>query len=466
MLQKPVTILVVDDDQSVRNMLSIILKKEGYRVEEAEGGGVALKKLKSGSFDLVISDIKMPDINGIDMLKKIKAIVPELPVIMITAFASTNDAVEAMKQGAEDYVMKPFNLDELRIIIRRSLDKVHIVQENLDLREKLTEKKRFKDIVGTNPKMVKIFEIIDTIAQTDSTVLITGESGTGKELIARAIHNKGRRENQKFVSINCGALPENLLESELFGHKKGAFTDAYQDKEGLFELADKGTLFLDEIAEMSQNMQVKLLRAIQERIIRRVGGNLEIKIDVRIIAATNQNLAASIQNGDFRKDLYYRLNVISIEVPPLRHRREDIPVLMNYFLAQYNQVMNKNISGFSTDVSKLFLQYPWPGNVRELENFIERAVALEKGDYIGLNSLPAELVYHLPEGDLAQDDWKVMLQNRDFNFSSYIDSISRKIILGALEMNEGNLKRTADSLKLNYRSLRYLIEKYSLKIKG
>ena len=297
MLQPAVNILIVDDDRSLRKMLSFVLAKEGYQVDEAVSGMDALKKLKGRKYDLVISDIRMPDLNGIELLKKIKTHEQDLPVIMITAYAATHDAIEAMKLGAEDYIMKPFNLEELKIIINKSLHKKNIEKENVELKQQLSARDNFENIVGSDPQMRKIFELISTVAQTDSTVLISGESGTGKELIARAIHAKSRRAEQKFVSINCGALPENLLESELFGHKKGAFTDAYQDKEGLFESASLGTLFLDEISEMSQKMQVKVLRAIQEKIIRRVGGNKEIVVDVRIITATNRDLAESIEKG-------------------------------------------------------------------------------------------------------------------------------------------------------------------------
>ncbi|MCI0471919.1 MAG: sigma-54 dependent transcriptional regulator, partial [Candidatus Aminicenantes bacterium] len=314
MFQGQLKILVIDDDPSIRNMLAIVLKKSGFDVTCTESGKTALEKLKKESFDLVISDIKMPDISGIDLLKKIKVISPEIPVIMITAFASANDAVEAMKLGAEDYVTKPFSLDELKIIIDRAIYKTNIEKENIQLKSRLTDKEKFENIVGKNQKMLDIFEMVDTISKTDSSVLISGESGTGKELIARAIHNKSERSGCKFVSINCGALPENLLESELFGHTKGAFTDAYKDKQGLFEAADKGTLFLDEISEMSQKMQVKLLRALQERRIRRVGGNEELEIDVRIISATNKELVEKMKTGEFRSDLFYRLNVISINL--------------------------------------------------------------------------------------------------------------------------------------------------------
>jgi two-component system, NtrC family, response regulator PilR len=464
MLQQAINILVVDDDLSLRKMLTFVLAKEGYRVEEAANGVDALKKLKGRNFDLVISDIRMPDLNGIELLKKIKSHDQDLPVIMITAYAATNDAIEAMKLGAEDYIMKPFSLDELKIIISKSLHKQNIERENVALKEQLSDKEKFENIVGADPKMHKIFELIDTIAQTDSTVLISGESGTGKELIARAIHSKSRRSGQKFISINCGALPENLLESELFGHKKGAFTDAYQDKEGLFESASQGTLFLDEISEMSQKMQVKILRAIQEKVIRRVGGNHEIEIDVRIITATNRDLVDSIEKGEFRSDLYYRLNVISIKVPPLRDRKEDIPILMQYFLQRYNKRFAKEIQGFEKKVLDCFQNYNWPGNVRELENFVERGVALEKGAVINSGSLPSEVIYNLDTAAVTGVDWQTMLSLGELDLTRYIDNISKSIIIKALELNNGNIKKTASALRINYRSLRYLIEKFSLKL--
>ncbi|MCX6553660.1 MAG: sigma-54 dependent transcriptional regulator [Candidatus Aminicenantes bacterium] len=463
MLQQVTNILIVDDDRSLRKMLAFVLGKEGYGVEEAVSGVDALKKLKGRNFDLVISDIRMPDLNGIELLKKIKTHDPEMPVIMITAYATTNDAIEAMKLGAEDYIMKPFSLEELKIIINKSLHKKNIERENVELKEKLSAKEKFENIVGADPKMRKIFELIDTIAQTDSTILISGESGTGKELIARAIHGKSSRSGQKFISINCGALPENLLESELFGHKKGSFTDAYQDKEGLFETANHGTLFLDEISEMSQKMQVKVLRAIQEKVIRRVGGNQEIQVDVRIITATNRDLVQSIEKGEFRSDLYYRLNVISIKLPPLRERKEDIPILMQYFLLRYNKKFAKNILGFEKEVLECFQNYSWPGNVRELENFIERGIALEKGSIISAGSLPAEVIYNLEAAPAKAADWQGMLDLGQFNFSQYIDDISKSIIFRALAMNNGNIKKTAAALQVNYRSLRYLIEKFKLK---
>jgi len=463
MLQQAINILIVDDDRSLRKMLTFVLIKEGYRVEEAVNGVEALKKLKGRNFDLVISDIRMPDLNGIELLKKIKSHDQDLPVIMITAYAATNDAIEAMKLGAEDYIMKPFSLDELKIIITKSLHKKNIERENVQLKEKLSDKEKFENIVGADPKMHKIFELINTIAQTDSTVLISGESGTGKELIARAIHSKSSRSSQKFISINCGALPENLLESELFGHKKGAFTDAYQDKEGLFETANNGTLFLDEISEMSQKMQVKILRAIQEKVIRRVGGNQEIQVDVRIITATNRDLVESIEKGEFRSDLYYRLNVISVKVPPLRERKEDIPILMQYFLQRYNKKFAKDILGFEKKALECFQNYNWPGNVRELENFVERGIALEKGQIISASSLPSEMIYNLDASAITGAEWQTMLDLGKLDLTQYVDTISKNIIIKALELNNGNLKKTAAALQVNYRSLRYLIDKFKLK---
>lgn len=464
MNDKKADVLIIDDDPSIRNMLSIVLKKDGYQVEAIENPVLALKKLKKQRFDLIISDIKMPEISGIELLRRVKSIDSEIPVIMITGFASTNDAVEAMKLGAEDYIIKPFNLDELKIIIGKCIYKKNIERENIELKLKLSDKEKFENIVGKNPRMRRIFELIDTISQTDSTVLISGESGTGKELIARAIHNKSLRAGNNFVSINCGALPENLLESELFGHAKGAFTDAYKDKVGLFEVADKGTLFLDEIGEMSQSMQVKLLRALQEKQIRRVGSNSEIDVDVRIISATNQDLSETMREGTFRSDLFYRLNVISIDIPPLRERREDIPLLMHYFLKKFNDKFKKQLEGFEKEVEDLFLQYPWPGNVRELENFLERSVALEKNSLVTTKTLPTELIYNISDKLDQTESIDSILQKENFDFTEYIDNISKKIILKALARNNNNIKRAAENLNLSYRSMRYLISKYKLRV--
>jgi len=459
---KDLNILIVDDDSSLRNMLSIVLKKEGYIIFSAENGKTAIKILKKNHVDLIISDIKMPDISGIDLLQKVKSINPELPFILITAFSSTNDAIEAMKLGADDYITKPFNLDELKIIINKSIYKKNIEQENIDLKLELSKHSSFEKIVGSTPQMLKIFELIKTIAKTDSTVLIEGESGTGKELIANAIHTQSLRNNNEFISINCGAIPESLLESELFGHEKGAFTDAFKEKKGLFEYADKSTLFLDEIGEMPHQMQVKLLRAIQERKIRRVGSNKEIDIDVRIIASTNKDLKEEMEKNNFRSDLFFRLNVISITVPSLSSRKDDIPALMSHFLKIFNDKFNKNIIGFNKDVINLFLNYSWPGNIRELENYIERTVALEQSSSITKSTLPDELIYSISEKSILSQDLTELLNN-EFDFTEYIDNISKTIVIKALDLNNNNLSQTATNLKLSYRSLRYLIDKYKIR---
>jgi two-component system response regulator PilR (NtrC family) len=463
MSEERAKILVVDDDPSLRNMMSIVLKKEGYDITTVDSAQSALNILKKEDVGLLISDIKMPEISGIELLRKVKSIQPDMPVLMITAYSSTNDAVEAMKLGAEDYISKPFNLDELKIIIHKALYKKSIERENVELKAQLTEREQFENIIGKTPSMRKIFDLIDTVAKTDSTILISGKSGTGKELIAKAIHNKSQRRNNKFVSINCSALPENLLESELFGHIKGSFTDAFKDKKGLFEEADSGTLFLDEIGEMSQNMQVKLLRAIQERKIRRVGSNEEIAIDVRIISATNKDLLKSMQEGEFRSDLFYRLNVIYIHVPELRDRKEDIPLLMQFFLKVFNERINKNIEGYDRDVVDLFQSHSWPGNVRELENYVERAVTLERGKYITLKSLPEAMVYDIHDRKLPGQDLKSLIHDENFDFIEYVDGIQKKIIISALDANSSNIKKTAEMLKLSYRQLRYLIDKFHLK---
>ncbi len=457
-------VVIVDDDNNLRNMLNIVLKKEGYEVITYSNGNEFLKHLKKINPVLVISDIKMPDINGIDLLKKIKEIRYNLPVMMITAYKSTYDAVEAMKLGAEDYIIKPFDIDELLKRVKKAIETRELKKENISLKAELGSD-RYYSIIGETKSMKDIFELVDNIAETDSTVLITGESGTGKELIARKIHRRSNRRNENFVSINCGALPENLLESELFGYVKGAFTDAYRDKKGLFEVAHKGTLFLDEIAEMSQNMQVKLLRAIQEKKIRRLGDGEERDVDVRIISATNKDLFKELQKGNFREDLFYRLNVISIYLPPLRERREDIPLLMEHFLKIFNKRFNKDIKGFDSRVYDLFMNYKWYGNVRELENFVERAVALEKGDIITIDSLPKEIRNQNMYVKRDDDNIAELMLNNDFNFTEYMDGIEKNIIQKALELSNYNLKEASKLLKISYRSTRYYVKKFNIKIK-
>jgi len=465
MVQGRLNVLIVDDDESIRDMLSIVLKDENYNVLTAEDGEKALVHLKKSKINLVISDIKMPDMDGIELLNVIKKKNEKIPVIMITGHASTNDAIEAMKIGAEQYITKPFNIDELKVVIEKAIYRKKIEEENIELKSKIGSWTEYEKIIGKSKHMLEIFVLIESMAENDSTVLISGESGTGKELIAKAIHNRSCRTDEKFISINCSALPEALLESELFGHKKGSFTDAYADKKGLFEEADNGTLFLDEIAEMSLQMQVKLLRAIQEKKIKPIGSNEEISINSRIISATNKNLKDSIEDGSFRSDLYYRLNVIPIVLPPLRERKEDILLLLNHFIEMYNKKFSKEIKGVEKSALLFFENYSWPGNIRELSNFIERAMTLEKSNYITISSVPVDETF----SDVTETDtghiFDKLLANEKFNFNEYIDDISKEILLKALSLKEFNLKKTADMLMLSYRSLRYLIDKYNLKIR-
>ena len=407
----------------------------------------------------------MPDMDGIELLNIIKKKNEKIPVIMITGHASTNDAIEAMKIGAEQYITKPFNIDELKVVIEKAIYKKKIEEENIELKSKIGSWTEYEKIIGKSKHMLEIFVLIESMSENDSTVLISGESGTGKELIAKAIHNKSSRTKEKFISINCSALPETLLESELFGHKKGSFTDAYSDKKGLFEEADNGTLFLDEIGDMSLQMQVKLLRAIQEKKIKPIGSNEEISINSRIISATNKNLKDSIEDGTFRSDLYYRLNVIPIVLPPLRERKEDILLLLNHFIEMYNKKFSKEIKGVEKSALLFFENYSWPGNIRELSNFIERAMTLEKSNYITISSVPVDDTFSKVNDSNTVHAFDKLLANEKFDFNEYIDSISKEILLKALSLKEFNLKKTADMLMLSYRSLRYLIDKYNLKIR-
>ncbi|MCP2605080.1 sigma-54 dependent transcriptional regulator [Candidatus Aminicenantes bacterium AH-873-B07] len=450
-------VLIVDDEKSILDLLSMVFKKEGYIIYTALSSQRALEILDEHDIDLVITDIRMPGMSGLDLLSYIKENYPGLPVIMITAYGSTREAVRALKAGALDYITKPFDIDELKIVVRNALHKRQLEQENIRLRKELSKRYSFENIVGKSKKMQEIFNLIEKIAPTDATVLICGESGTGKELVAKAIHYKSLRRNSKFVSINCGALPENLLESELFGHVKGSFTGAYSDKRGLFEVANNGTVLLDEIGEMSPMTQVKLLRALQERKIRRVGGIEEIEIDVRIIAATNQNLKEKIRKGLFREDLFYRLNVINITIPPLRERKEDIPLLVDHFIEKYSKHFKKDKKRISPDVMKVFQNYHWPGNIRELENVIERAMALAQEEEITINDIPKEIIYP------TTIEIPVSIPDEGFNLNSHLEELSRRYIEQALIKTERNMKKAAEILGISYRSLRHYIDKYQIK---
>jgi two-component system, NtrC family, response regulator PilR len=452
------SILIVDNERSMRDFLSIVLKKEGYECKTAENGNHALKIVEKEPVDLILSDIKMPKMNGLDLLKALKVASPETAVVMMTAFASTETAVEAMKEGALDYLTKPFQIDEVKLIIKNALERKNLKSENHRLRKALKSKADFSKIIGKSEKIRNVLSLVEKVADNKSNVLITGESGTGKELIARAIHyNSGRRDHH-FVTVNCSALPETLLESELFGHMKGSFTGAIANKAGLFEVADKGSIFLDEIGETSLAIQVKLLRVLQEREIRRIGGTKDTKIDIRIIAATNRDLEKLIEEGTFREDLYYRLDVIPIYLPPLRERPEDISFLADYFLNKYNQHMEKEIQGFTPEVIRSLSQNEWRGNVRELENVIERAVALTSNDILSSDdfsgsllkaAVNADVEYAIPEGGL--------------DLEALIEKIEKQILLTALDECHWVKKDAADRLHLNFRSFRYRLQKYEIK---
>ena len=408
-------------------------------------------------FSLIISDIKLPQKSGMDILRYVKEKKPFIPVIMITAYGTIKQAVEALKEGAMDYVVKPFDVDELRIIVAQGLERGKLQQENILLKKQLREKYSFENIVGKSKKMKEVYGLIEKIAATDSTIIIKGESGTGKELAARAIHILSHRREKPFVSINCGAVPESLLESELFGHMRGSFTGAVTDKKGLFEVAESGILFLDEVGEMSTMTQVKLLRSLQDKKVRRVGGTEEIPTDVRIIAATNQNLMKKIGEGKFREDLFYRLNVLSLEMPPLRKRKEDLALLVSHFIKKYCQEMGRKTKRIAPEVMNIFESYPWPGNVRELENVIERVVAIEERGIITLESLPEELLAPHKKPDTSY------LFEPGFSLNSHLDDIAKNYIEQARHAAGGKLRETASILGISYRTLRYLIDKYGLK---
>lgn len=450
-------ILIIDDEKSILDLLSVVFKKEGYRVRATLSAKKALELLNKEEFGLILTDIKLPEMSGFEILKRVRESKPDIAVVMITAYGNVKQAVEALKAGAFDYVVKPFDVDELKIIVAKALEKKRLQEENILLRKELKEKSSFETVIGKSKKIKQIYSMIEKIAGTDSTILVTGESGTGKELAARAIHSLSPREENRFVSINCGALPENLLESELFGHVEGAFTGAVADKVGLFEVAQRGTLFLDEVGEMAPWTQVKLLRTLQDKKIRRVGGTEEAAIDVRIIAATNQDLKKKISEGKFREDLFYRLNVISFEMPPLRERKEDVPLFVNHFLKKYSMEIGKSMKRIAPDVMKLFESYPWPGNIRELENVIERTVAIEDRETITLDSLPDEL---LTARTREETD---LLFQKNFCLTSFLDEAAQSYIKQARLLSGGNLKKTASLLGISYRNLRYLIDKYKLK---
>ncbi len=461
MATKKENVLVVDDEKSILEFLEIMLGREGYSVTTVESATAALEVLRSKNFDVVISDISMPDMNGIDLLGKIKQTKSDMAVIIMTAHGSTESAVEAMKLGANDYLTKPFQIDEMKIAIENSLKTLALEKENRQLRTELGKTFSIESIIGNSAAMQPVFEMIKRISKTKTNVMILGESGTGKELVAHAIHRHSSENNTPFVVINCAAIPENLLESELFGHKRGAFTGAVQDKIGQFSQANGGTLFLDEIGEVPLSMQVKLLRAIQQKSFRPVGGSEDVTVDVRIICATNKDLEAMAKNGLFREDLFYRLNVIQIRIPPLRERREDIPILAEHFLRKFTVIMGKPIKSVSQEAMRALLAYDYPGNVRELENLIERAVALENQSAILPESLPQKLF--MPSGQpTPQTVATTEKSSGPFDLEKGVENFERQHIIKALEETKGVKKKAAALLGISFRSLRYRIEKYGI----
>jgi two-component system response regulator PilR (NtrC family) len=458
--QRPPRILVVDDERSMRELLAIVLRREGYEVLLAENGRAAIGLLEREPVDLLISDIKMPDMSGVEVLRAAKRIDPDILGIMITAFASTDTAVEAMRLGACDYLSKPFDIDLLKMKVREKIENRQLKQENVLLKRTLGLSHQFSNIIGRSDVMLDVFKMIQTVARTNSTIMLTGESGTGKGLVAQAIHFHSLRREKPMVSLNCGAMPENLLESELFGHMRGAFTGADANKKGLLEVAEKGTVFLDEIGEMSAVMQVKLLRVLQERRFRRVGGLEELTADIRVIAATNQDLSKAVAEGRFREDLFYRINVIPIALPPLRDRREDIPLLAEHFLAKYGDQMEKGITGVSREAMDLLLRHDWPGNIRELENVLERAVALEATPTILPDSLPATIRGDSPRPGAAPAE---ALPESGFDLEAHVQEIERGYISEALKKSGGVQVKAADLLGMSFRSFRYYVKKYNLR---
>ncbi|HZN00486.1 MAG TPA: sigma-54 dependent transcriptional regulator [Pyrinomonadaceae bacterium] len=433
-------ILVVDDEKSQREILEMILSGEGYDVTTAASGEAALKFAKDRRFDLALTDLKMTGMDGIELLSQLLAYDSSIIVILLTAHGSIESAKEALRRGAFDYLEKPYDKSALLETINRALDRLEAIDS---------------EIVSASPKMETVKKMVLKVARSNSTVLVRGESGTGKELIARAVHNQSPRATEMFQAVNCAAINENLLESELFGHEKGSFTGAHAEKKGLFEIADRGTLFLDEIAELDVGIQAKLLRALQERKIRRVGGTHEINVDVRVIAATNRDLRAMVSDGRFRDDLYYRINVLSIDVPPLRERREDIPVLIEYFLKKHTKNTSRLVTGLTAETKKLMNDYSWPGNVRQLESAIERAILLSEGDQITPDDLPTEVRQEV--GPAAEGAFKLPAEGINF------EEVERNLITQAMEQTDYNITRAAKLLGLTFRTLQYRLEKFGIR---
>lgn len=449
-------ILAIDDEEGMRHFLTVMLEKRGYKVYTAPDGEIALKLIEEHDFSAVFCDIKMPKMDGIQFLKEVKKIKEELPtIIMMSAYGTIDTAIEAMKLGAYDYVSKPFKKDEIILALKKAEEREDLKKENELLKLQVKEEHILKNIIGKSEKMQDVFCSIKKVADYKSTVLIMGESGTGKELVAKAIHESSDRKNKPFVAVNCGAIPENLLESELFGHKKGAFTDALNDKKGLFEEAQGGTIFLDEIGEMPPPVQVKLLRVLQEGEIRRIGETKPVKVDVRVIAATLKDLEDSIKKGLFRKDLYYRLNVFCIKLPPLHERKEDIPILVEHFLCFYNHTLNKKIKRLDKEVMKRFLNHPWPGNIRELKNVLESSMIMADGNIIKMSDLPNEFA----KKELTVD---TLLGDNHYSIKSASKKFEKELIIRALRETNGNKTAAAKLLEISHKALLYKLKEYDV----
>jgi two-component system response regulator PilR (NtrC family) len=458
------SILIVDDERSMRDFLRIALTRAGHEVLAADGPAAAAVHYGARDFDVVITDLKMPGGgSGLDVLDGVKAARPDTQVIVVTAFATPETAIAAMKRGAYDYLTKPFKVDEIGVVIERALEKRALLRDNVELRAELQGRFRLDRLIGKSPPMQRVFELVRRVAPTRTSILLSGESGTGKELVARALHHLSPRAAEPFVAVNCGAIPDALIESELFGHVRGAFTGAVSDKEGLYAAADKGTLFLDEVGELGAQMQVKLLRVLQERRVKPVGGVSEQEHDVRVVAASNRDLDAEVARGAFRRDLYYRLNVIEVQLPPLRARREDVPLLVDHFVKKHAAALGRHLSGVESDAMAALVDYDYPGNVRELENIIERAVTLEPAERITRASLP-ELVPRHSSRELPRISAPSDIPDDGVDLEREVADFERELILRALDKSKGVRKTAAKLLNISFRSLRYRLAKLGVDV--
>lgn len=451
-------ILIVDDEQSYRQLLTLVFESDGHSIRTASNGREAVDLVLEEAPDVIVSDVRMPDMDGIEMLRAVRESHSDLGVVFMTAHASVESAREAFKLGADDFVTKPFDVEELKLIVKKTLEKQELIVENRAFKRAQRERGSVKNIIGSSARMQAIYQMIETVSEVQSTVLITGESGTGKELVARAIHDLSPRAEKPFISINCGAFTETLLESELFGYVKGAFTGANTNRKGLFEAANRGSIFLDEIGEMSPAMQVKLLRVLQEKKVRPVGAHEEISVDARVIAATNRDLKKMSGEGTFREDLFYRISVIPISLPPLRDRREDIPDLVEHFIAKFCDMSGRHLT-ISPRAMQMLEGYMWGGNVRELEHTIERAVALERGEEIAPERLPEHITNYNPERISKEFD----LPDDGLNLTVHLDNLEKTYVIEALRKTDGNQTKAADLLQMQVRSLRHLLDKHNLR---